>query len=82
MGRKRIARLMRAAGLKGVSRRKGIRTTKRADDAPSLDPLSTRVKRLRQSLFAGSNRIPRDAWSGLRLLGQFHRAAVVAHISE
>ncbi len=46
VGRKRIARLMRAAGLKGVSRRKGIRTTKRADDAPSLDPLSTRVKRV------------------------------------
>jgi transposase InsO family protein len=33
VGCKRIARLMRAAGLAGVSRREGLRTTRRADDA-------------------------------------------------
>ena len=33
MGRKRVARLMRAAGLAGVSRRKGVRTTQRQEDA-------------------------------------------------
>jgi putative transposase len=38
VSRKRIARLMRAAGLAGVSRRKGPRTTIRAHDArPALD---------------------------------------------
>ena len=39
VGRKRIARLMRAAGLAGVSRRKGVRTTRRdgrARPAPDL----------------------------------------------
>ena len=39
VGRKRIARLMRAAGLAGVSRRKGVRTTQRrqgARPAPDL----------------------------------------------
>ncbi len=33
VGRKRIARLMRAAGLKGISRRKWVSTTQRAEDA-------------------------------------------------
>ncbi len=33
VGRKRVARLMRAAGLHGVSRRKGIRTTVRCPEA-------------------------------------------------
>ena len=33
VGPKRVARLMRAAGLVGVSRRKGIRTTRRRSDA-------------------------------------------------
>ena len=39
VGRKRVARLMRAAGLAGVSRRKGVRTTRRdgaARPAPDL----------------------------------------------
>jgi putative transposase len=37
-GRKRVARLMRAAGLAGVCRRRGVRTTRRDDrDAPSAD---------------------------------------------
>lgn len=39
VGRKRVARLMRAAGLAGVSRRKGVRTTQRragARPAPDL----------------------------------------------
>ncbi|MDF2705426.1 MAG: hypothetical protein K0R62_1078 [Nonomuraea muscovyensis] len=39
MGRKRVARLMRAAGLAGVSRRKGCQTTmtvKRAASASDL----------------------------------------------
>jgi len=33
VGRKRVARLMRQQGLKGVTRRKGFRTTRRDDDA-------------------------------------------------
>jgi putative transposase len=33
VGRKRVARLMRADGLAGVSRRKGVRTTRRGEDA-------------------------------------------------
>jgi putative transposase len=38
VGRKRVARLMRAAGLAGVSRRKGVRTTRReADGRPAPD---------------------------------------------
>jgi putative transposase len=38
VGRKRVARLMRAAGLQGVSRRKGPRTTVRdAQNRPALD---------------------------------------------
>ena len=39
VGRKRVARLMRAAGLAGISRRKGVRTTRRdsrARPAPDL----------------------------------------------
>jgi len=41
VGRKRVARLMRVAGLAGVSRRKGIRTTRRsADTQPSPDLVS------------------------------------------
>lgn len=39
VGRKRVARLMRAAGLQGVSRRRGIRTTRRSQStrpAPDL----------------------------------------------
>ena len=38
VGRKRVARLMRAAGLQGISRRKGPRTTVRdAQNRPALD---------------------------------------------
>jgi putative transposase len=38
VGRKRVARLMRADGLAGVSRRKGVRTTRRRDgDRPAPD---------------------------------------------
>jgi putative transposase len=33
VGRKRVTRLMRADGLAGVSRRKGVRTTRRGEDA-------------------------------------------------
>lgn len=33
VGRKRVARLMREAGLEGVSRRRGIRTTQRGEEA-------------------------------------------------
>lgn len=38
VGQKRVARLMRAAGLMGVSRRRGIRTTRRgAEETPAAD---------------------------------------------
>jgi putative transposase len=42
LGRKRVARLMRAAALQGVSRRKGTRTTRRADDARPVPDLVER----------------------------------------
>jgi putative transposase len=42
VGRKRVARLMRAAGLAGVSRRKGTFTTTRAKDARPVPDLVTR----------------------------------------
>jgi putative transposase len=42
VGRKRVARLMRRAGLCGVSRRKGIRTTLRAKGASSAPDLVKR----------------------------------------
>ena len=35
VGRKRVARLMRAAGLRGVSRRRGVRTTIQRHEAPA-----------------------------------------------
>ena len=40
VGRKRVARLMRAAGLEGVSRRKRVRTTRRGKDARPAPDLS------------------------------------------
>lgn len=42
VGRKRVARLMRAAGLAGVSRRKGTCTTRRAGNAPRIPDLVSR----------------------------------------
>ena len=43
-GRKRVARLMRAAGIAGVSRRKGIRTTRRDERARPAPDLVERKK--------------------------------------
>jgi len=42
VGRKRVARLMRASGLSGVSRRRGIRTTTPARERPSAPDLVQR----------------------------------------
>lgn len=42
VGRKRVARLMRAAGLQGVSRRKSVRTTVRKPGAPPAPDLVNR----------------------------------------
>jgi len=42
IGRKRVARLMRVAGLQGVSRRKGIRTTIRGNEAQVIPDLVKR----------------------------------------
>ena len=42
IGRKRVARLMREAGLQGVSRRKGIRTTIRSNEAQVIPDLVKR----------------------------------------
>ncbi len=42
LGRKRVARLMRAAELQGISRRKGARTTRRANDARPVPDLVER----------------------------------------
>ena len=43
VGRKRVARLMRGAGLAGVSRRKGARTTQRRQEARPPSDLADRV---------------------------------------
>jgi len=43
VSRKRVARLMRAAGLVGVSRRRGVRTTRRAADGQSAPDLVQRA---------------------------------------
>ena len=42
IGRERISRLMRAAGIVGVSRRRGTRTTLRAEDAQTIPDLVER----------------------------------------
>lgn len=42
LSRKRVARLMRAAGLQGISRRKGIRTTIRSKEAQAIPDLVKR----------------------------------------
>jgi len=42
IGRKRVARLMKAQGLQGVSRRRGIRTTRRSTDAAPAPDLVRR----------------------------------------
>jgi putative transposase len=42
VGRKRVARLMRSAGLVGVSRRRGVRTTRRASEGQSAPDLVRR----------------------------------------
>ncbi len=42
IGRKRVSRLMRAAGLQGISRRKGIRTTIRGKEAQVIPDLVKR----------------------------------------
>ena len=43
IGRKRVARLMKAQGLQGVSRRRGIRTTRRSTDAAPAPDLVRRA---------------------------------------
>ena len=45
VGRKRVARLMRRAGLRGVSRRRGVRTTVRSDHQAPAPDLVDRVFR-------------------------------------
>lgn len=42
MGRKRVARLMRGEGLHGVSRRRGVHTTRRDRDARPVPDLVKR----------------------------------------
>ena len=77
VGRKRVARLMRAAGLEGVSRRKGHRTTRRAPEArpaPDLVERNFAASSADQLWVADITYIPtwagflylavvRDAWS-------------------
>ncbi len=73
MGRKRVARLMRAAGLRGVSRRKGVRTTRRdglsrpAPDLVERDFTAERPDRLWVADITYS--APRPGWSGVRMFG-------------
>ena len=54
VGRKRVARLMRAARLKGVSRRRWVTTTVRDHDAqPALRPGRAQLQRVRTESFVG-----------------------------
>ena len=69
VGRKRIARLMRAAGLAGVSRRKGPRTTQRrqgARPAPDLVERNFTAERPDQLWVADITYVP--TWAGFLYL--------------
>jgi len=69
VGRKRIARLMRAAGLTGVSRRKGPRTTRRregARPAPDLVERNFTAERPDQLWVADITYVP--TWAGFLYL--------------
>jgi len=69
VGRKRVARLMRAAGLVGVSRRKGIRTTlRRAGAQPASDLVQRNftAERPNQLWVADITYIP--TWTGFLFL--------------
>jgi transposase InsO family protein len=63
IGRKRIARLMRAAGLQGVSRRK-VRTTVRDETAASARPRRSPVHRgrARSAVGCGHHLRPHVGW--------------------
>jgi putative transposase len=65
VGRKRVARLMRADGLAGVSRRKGVRTTRRGEDArpaPDLVERNFTAEQPDRLWVAGITYIP--TWAG------------------
>jgi putative transposase len=69
VGRKRVARLMRGAGLNGVSRRKGTRTTRRgaeARPAPDLVGRTFTAERPNQLWVADVTYIP--TWTGFLYL--------------
>jgi putative transposase len=69
VGRKRVARLMRAAGLTGVSRRKGPRTTRRregARPAPDLVERNFTAERPDQLWVADITYVP--TWAGFLYL--------------
>ncbi len=69
VGRKRVARLMRAAGLAGVSRRKGPRTTRRregARPAPDLVERNFTAERPDQLWVADITYVP--TWAGFLYL--------------
>ncbi len=72
VGRKRIARLMRAAGLQGISRRKRVRTTIRrpgARPAPDLVKRDFTADRPDQLWVADITYI--RTWAGFLYLGRF-----------
>jgi putative transposase len=65
VGRKRVARLMRADGLAGVSRRRGVRTTRRGEDArpaPDLVERNFTAEQPDRLWVAGITYIP--TWAG------------------
>jgi putative transposase len=69
IGRKRVARLMRAAGLQGISRRKGTRTTirgKEAQASPDLVKRDFRAKAPNRLWVADITYIP--TWAGFLYL--------------
>ena len=55
VGRKRVARLMRAAGVQGVSRRKGPRTTRRDPSGKRRDGHQQHGHRAKRPWIAGPN---------------------------
>ncbi len=69
VGRKRVARLMKEQGLQGVSRRRGVRTTRRSTDAspaPDLVRREFHAERANQIWVADITYVP--TWSGFLYL--------------
>ena len=80
VGRKRVARLMRGAGLAGVSRRKGARTTQRRQEArpaPDLVDRNFTAEAPDRLWVADITYVP--TWAGFFVSGRGARCVQPAH---